>query len=67
MAADRQREYKRAWARVSAVLDKPADDPIWRNDAFWATRWLKLVDNAAQATENLAMKGGGTDHGMATD
>jgi hypothetical protein len=54
MAADKQREYKRAWGRVSAVLEKPADDPIWRDDEFWATRWPKLVDNAAQATENLA-------------
>jgi hypothetical protein len=56
MAADKQREYKRAWGRVSAVLEKPADDPIWRDDGFWATRWPKLVDNAAQATENLAPK-----------
>lgn len=52
MKAERKRDA--AWAKVSVVLERIADDPVWRDEEFWATRWPAMVDRAAELTERAA-------------
>jgi len=49
-----ERKEATAWQAVSAVLERPSADPIWRDEQFWMKRWPALVDRAGEATDRAA-------------
>lgn len=48
------KKLEKADARVSNILTRSAEDPLWADEKFWQGTWPKLVDNAAELVEKFS-------------
>lgn len=48
-----KKKYEQLKRKNSAILNSPADNPIWRDDDFWKNKWPVMVDREAEALERI--------------